>query len=354
MKCQKRKARSTDKLHAKPTSRSVVWKVLTAIIPVITVVVGWLCFRRDTHESEKGYLKWIVVGKNEIKKIQIEGEEPITATGIGPGIIHLKNLLRGNEMEWIISKTKNVLKTSKLAGGSEQTNNGWRSSKMITTRAKDGLQALNKRITAVTKLPTELVHNATIQYQRYVPSDHYFPHYDSKKLSQLGIPNSKMSYPYVGRFLTVVIYLTNSNGSHTIFPFSNMSEEDAWSYASLTSPSETIAKSSKITNYWTDYCNKLIKNKPTQGIAVQPVAGDAVLFYNHFSSDGLLGELNPHSYHAGCTVPPGNEKYMMNYWFNIQPHMFADLPLNERLRDHEEVFEPLPQEWDVLHQLTGS
>ena len=342
-----------QRLNAEELKRKAfIWNMVMFVAPVIAVVgaVGLIpesMVRRNEHR-----LHWIDIQVNETIDIPIPGEEPIAATGLAPGIIHLKNLVKKSEIGTIISKTKSQLKTATLSRATGDDNGGWRSSTMVTTGASNGPRNLNNRIKSITQLSAELVRNATIQIQRYVSDGRYFPHYDSKQLSGLGVPNPQNSYPYVGRFLTIVIYLTDSEGGQTIFPFSHMSPEDAWRYATQSRPGEKISKPKSIVRYWEKYCKSIRNSKPKQGVAVQPVAGDAVLFYSHFSTaDGLLGEMNPNSFHAGCTVPDGSEKYMANYWFNIHPHMFADLDDKERLHELEEQYQPTPEEWDVLHNL---
>eukprot|EP01060_Flectonema_neradi_P000720 TRINITY_DN10446_c0_g1_i1.p1 TRINITY_DN10446_c0_g1~~TRINITY_DN10446_c0_g1_i1.p1 ORF type:complete len:358 (+),score=40.56 TRINITY_DN10446_c0_g1_i1:50-1123(+) len=352
----KGKSANQTKMSPPPRPDSFVTKniKLTLVVAIAAVLFGgWNhpYFNKGSENNELR-LKWLTIKHGQTTTIPIEGEESIRATGLGNGVFYLKNLIKKNEISGIISRTKDHLKTSKLNGGEDKENNGWRSSTMVTTSAENGPKKLNERIRTITGLSKNLVKNSTIQIQRYLPEDHYFPHYDSKQIALLGRPNKNFAYPYVGRFLTVVIYLTDSVGGHTVFPYTNMNGSSAWSYACLTRPSEKIAKTPKLTKYWSEYCKHLSDGNPTVGIAVQPVAGDAVLFYNHFeTATGLLGELNPNSFHGGCTVPQGSEKYMMNYWLNIHPHMFTDLPADEKLPTLKEQFEPTSEEWDVLHGL---
>eukprot|EP01060_Flectonema_neradi_P015008 TRINITY_DN216_c3_g1_i1.p1 TRINITY_DN216_c3_g1~~TRINITY_DN216_c3_g1_i1.p1 ORF type:complete len:368 (+),score=63.75 TRINITY_DN216_c3_g1_i1:57-1106(+) len=328
-------------------STPLMWVVLFAVVSPVMAGTGiWAVANRAANNEHA--LHWIDIGINEVRDIPITNEEPITATGVGPGIIHLKNLVKPHEIRKIMQKTQTRLKPVSLTS----TNVGaWRSSKMLTTSSGNGPSTLNKRIKEITQLSDTLINNATIQVQQYDVHDRYLPHYDSKLLSGLGVPTPRDAYPYVGRFLTIVVYLTDADGGETIFPFSHMSADEAWEYASHSSPSEKISKTSKIVSYWENYCECVRKN-PSSGVSVKPVAGDAVLFYSHYDNeDGKLGEINPNSFHGGCVVAPNSEKYMMNYWVNIHPTMFADLPDDKRRQPVTEKYEPSPSEWGVLRNL---
>lgn len=49
-------------------------------------------------------------------------------------------------------------------------------------------------------------------------------------------------------------------------------------------------------------------------LAVKPVAGKAILWYNHFlDATGQLGELDPLTLHGSCPVLKG-EKWIANFW----------------------------------------
>jgi prolyl 4-hydroxylase len=52
------------------------------------------------------------------------------------------------------------------------------------------------------------------------------------------------------------------------------------------------------------------------GVLVDPVPGDAVLFYN-FEPEG--GTVDPAAVHAACEVTSG-VKWAANHWFNLPEH----------------------------------
>ncbi|KAJ9449104.1 putative prolyl 4-hydroxylase 6 [Diplonema papillatum] len=265
--------------------------------------------------------KW-VPGAGEQVEVCIENEPPVKVTGLSesPGIFHIAQLVKDREIERILKVSTPLLKPSHLKDVTGQERfTDWRKSTMITLHAKNGLATLNKRIAQILRLPLEMVLNSMIQIQKYDANDRYFPHYDSRDVHKLGKERSPSGdtegFPYSGRLATVVMYMNTVESGHTIFPLVNYSAEEAYTLAR-----KLDVSGDKSLEKWEMYCSE--PNRYS-GIAVQPKRGDAVVFYNHqVPSPGVLGQMDPRSFHGGCTVGPGEVKLMANFWIHVRPPDF--------------------------------
>ena len=265
-----------------------------------------------------------------------------------PTVYVVKNLIKASEVDGIEGKTKHLLKPAVLlredTKDGSSSDNEWRRSEMITLSAKNGIQAMNKRISQLLKIPMKHILNSTMQIQRYTSGDRYFPHFDSRRLKQLGVvepnrPSGALSYPFSARVLTVVIYLSSSESGHTIFPFANStigkSRQEIYAASEKLSIGRGERPSEQNANFWGKYCDS--KERRGKGVAVPPVKGSAVVFFNHEvveeGGEMTLGELDPYTLHGGCVLAPGETKLMANYWVHVHPDAFADETVAPRLQD---------------------
>ncbi|EOD17327.1 hypothetical protein EMIHUDRAFT_55676, partial [Emiliania huxleyi CCMP1516] len=132
------------------------------------------------------------------------------------------------------------------------------------------LQSIVKRMHVFARVPIQ--HGEPLHVGRYRDDEQFPLHRDS-----FGSP---WAPGYVdthgGRHATMMVYLRNvSSGGHTVFPFVPAGAED-----------EALLR-------------------------VKPVAGTALLFYNH----DVDGYFNPLSMHGGCPPGPGEEKWIAQRWF---------------------------------------
>lgn len=159
------------------------------------------------------------------------------------------------------------------------------------------LQSIVKRMHVFARVPIQ--HGEPLHVGRYRDDEQFPLHRDS-----FGSP---WAPGYVdthgGRHATMMVYLRNvSSGGHTVFPFVPAGAE----VSQLEEPPTSKAD-------WVPPLAPFCEDEAL--LRVKPVAGTALLFYNH----DVDGYFNPLSMHGGCPPGSGEEKWIAQRWFYQRP-----------------------------------
>lgn len=163
------------------------------------------------------------------------------------------------------------------------------------------LKNIRNRVTRLTRLPSSLVDlSEPMEVVRYEQGGFSNAHHDSSPSN----PNSSCAHTHLAannsasnqvacRYLTVLLFLNSvDGGGETSFPVA-----DNRTYE------EEVSQ---------QFCDK-------GNLKVKPVAGTALLWYNHLSDgNGWVGELDEFSLHGDCLVTQGL-KWTGSVWVNIDP-----------------------------------
>ncbi|XP_059397286.1 transmembrane prolyl 4-hydroxylase [Carassius carassius] len=167
------------------------------------------------------------------------------------------------------------------------------------------LKSIRNRVTRLTRLPSSLVDlSEPMEVVRYEQGGYSHAHHDSS----LTNPDSSCAHTHLAannsastqvacRYLTVLLHLNSADGGgETSFPVAD----------NRTYEEEVLGDLSQ------QYCDK-------GNLKVKPVAGTALLWYNHLSDgNGWVGELDEFSLHGDCLVTRGF-KWTGRVWVNIDP-----------------------------------
>ncbi|XP_062400561.1 transmembrane prolyl 4-hydroxylase isoform X2 [Sardina pilchardus] len=173
------------------------------------------------------------------------------------------------------------------------------------------LQELRKRVTLLTRLPSELVElSEPLQVVRYEQGGHYHGHHDSGPVYPETIcthtrlaANSSSPFETSCRYITVLFYLNSvEGGGETTFP---VADNRTYEELSLIQNDVDLLDTRK-------NCDK-------GNLRVKPTKGTAVFWYNYLSDGrGWVGEQDEYSLHGGCVVTSGT-KWVANNWINVDP-----------------------------------
>jgi prolyl 4-hydroxylase len=218
-----------------------------------------------------------------------------------PHLSRIEGLLTASECRYIIKEAEardGMLQpsgTTNDASGSRLSRSGF-----MAVAGDSVLERVRERVLAQLALPRlgELFHVEELQVVQYGEGGHYSFHHDSTA--------------FLRRFLTVIIYLTDSEGGGTVFPLiphreGEGSEQD--SNSSSEGHSRAVPASTAAGLVLEDECAG-----GGRGLLVRPAAGDAVVFRNYAQSTGLL---EPAVVHAACPVTKG-EKWAVNLWIRLR------------------------------------
>jgi hypothetical protein len=193
---------------------------------------------------------------------------------------------------------------------------------------------LNAKVSRLTRVPeAALARGNSLQIGRYRPGEHYWPHYDSRHLKDLGEEAfvklleaggggaarltsgmlSAVGFPYAARYATVLLFLrTASRGGNTTFPLVSSSavdeptgpvqaqtdllsskNRDAHTYAGFGASTAHLARLNDcpvssvdtIRSFHCRVCWDRIWRQHSatceHGLSVAPRQGSALLWYNH-------------------------------------------------------------------------
>ncbi|KAJ8367016.1 hypothetical protein AAFF_G00333900 [Aldrovandia affinis] len=173
------------------------------------------------------------------------------------------------------------------------------------------LQALRRRVTHLTRLPSSVVDlSEPLQVVRYEQGGHYHAHHDSGPVypetacthTRLAA-NTSTPFETSCRYITVLFYLNSvEGGGETTFP---VADNRTYEEVSLIQNDVDLLDTRK-------HCDK-------GNLRVKPTKGTAVFWYNYLSDGkGWVGEQDEYSLHGGCVVTRGI-KWIANNWINVDP-----------------------------------
>ncbi|KAI4896506.1 hypothetical protein NFI96_029532 [Prochilodus magdalenae] len=167
------------------------------------------------------------------------------------------------------------------------------------------LKNIRNRVTRLTRLPSSLIDlSEPLEVFRYEQGGYSHAHHDSSPSSPEGCcahthlaANSSAPFQISCRYITVLLFLnTVDAGGESSFPVAD----------NRTYEEEALGDLSQ------QYCAK-------GNLKIKPVAGTALLWYNHLSDgNGWVGELDEFSLHGDCMVTRGS-KWIGSIWINVDP-----------------------------------
>ncbi|XP_066527809.1 transmembrane prolyl 4-hydroxylase [Hoplias malabaricus] len=167
------------------------------------------------------------------------------------------------------------------------------------------LKSIRNRVTRLTRLPSSLVDlSEPLEVVRYEQGGYSHAHHDSSPSH----PDSCCAHTHLAanssapnqmscRYVTVMLFLNLvDGGGEQSFPVAD----------NRTYEEEALGDLSQ------QYCAK-------GNLKIKPVAGTALLWYNHLSDgNGWVGELDEFSLHGDCMVTRGS-KWIGSVWINVDP-----------------------------------
>ncbi|KAK2885860.1 hypothetical protein QQF64_020669 [Cirrhinus molitorella] len=197
------------------------------------------------------------------------------------------------------------------------------------------LKSIKNRVTRLTRLPSSLVDlSEPMEVVRYEQGGYSHAHHDSNPTN----PDSSCAHTHLAannsaskqvacRYLTVLLHLNSADGGgETSFPVAD----------NRTYEEEVLGDLSQ------QYCDK-------GNLKVKPVAGTALLWYNHLSDgNGWVGELDEFSLHGDCLVTRGF-KWTGSVWVNIDPDQQRQERYQRLVSWHPDEQSKKPEHGD-LHQ----
>lgn len=190
-----------------------------------------------------------------------------------------------------VSVTGDVSEDTAYSSGSHHRDsfNAWLASDPL-------LESLQRRVAELTRIPAAYIRLKAeeLQVVKYNASGYFNLHHDSS-----------MFHP---RLLTALVYLNSlfeSDGGETWFPFANTDD----TFASV---DDAIAKAAGL-------------DPRHSGLGIRPAMGDAVIFFNH---DVEGGALDASAVHAGLRVASETEKWIANYWIELDEALLGKLSSN--------------------------
>uniref|UniRef100_A0A8C2CK83 Zgc:158254 n=1 Tax=Cyprinus carpio TaxID=7962 RepID=A0A8C2CK83_CYPCA len=197
------------------------------------------------------------------------------------------------------------------------------------------LKSIRNRVTRLTRLPSSLVDlSEPMEVVRYEQGGYSHAHHDSSLTNHHSscahthlAANTSASTQVACRYLTVLLHLNSADGGgETSFPVAD----------NRTYEEEVLGDLSQ------QYCDK-------GNLKVKPVAGTALLWYNHLSDgNGWVGELDEFSLHGDCLVTRGF-KWTGSVWVNIDPDQQRQERYQRLVSWHPDGQSKKPEHGD-LHQ----
>uniref|UniRef100_A0A672RI53 Transmembrane prolyl 4-hydroxylase-like n=1 Tax=Sinocyclocheilus grahami TaxID=75366 RepID=A0A672RI53_SINGR len=197
------------------------------------------------------------------------------------------------------------------------------------------LKSIRNRVTRLTRLPSSLVDlSEPMEVVRYEQGGYSHAHHDSGPTNHDSscahthlAANNSASKQVACRYLTVLLHLNPADGGgETSFPVAD----------NRTYEEEVLGDLSQ------QYCDK-------GNLKVKPVAGTALLWYNHLSDgNGWVGELDEFSLHGDCLVTRGF-KWTGSVWVNIDPEQQRQERYQRLVSWHPDGQSKKPEHGD-LHQ----
>uniref|UniRef100_A0A673KDK9 Transmembrane prolyl 4-hydroxylase-like n=1 Tax=Sinocyclocheilus rhinocerous TaxID=307959 RepID=A0A673KDK9_9TELE len=191
------------------------------------------------------------------------------------------------------------------------------------------------RVTRLTRLPSSLVDlSEPMEVVRYEQGGYSHAHHDSGPTNHDSscahthlAANNSASKQVACRYLTALLHLNSADGGgETSFPVAD----------NRTYEEEVLGDLSQ------QYCDK-------GNLKVKPVAGTALLWYNHLSDgNGWVGELDEFSLHGDCLVTRGF-KWTGSVWVNIDPDQQRQERYQRLVSWHPDGQSKKPEHGD-LHQ----
>eukprot|EP00930_Biecheleria_cincta_P062671 TRINITY_DN48120_c0_g1_i1.p1 TRINITY_DN48120_c0_g1~~TRINITY_DN48120_c0_g1_i1.p1 ORF type:complete len:324 (-),score=45.28 TRINITY_DN48120_c0_g1_i1:89-1060(-) len=185
------------------------------------------------------------------------------------------------------------------------------------------VNSLGLRLASLMNVSSDKVHEwAHVSVVAYAADDFYLPHFDSTHISQLQ-PRSaaeaaagQWNYPAAPRATTLFCILqAPEKGGETTFPLSKSAAGLGPSYPSESAAIKKVAE----LKFWQRKMAKLCRGKSQSTLSFVPRNGFCLLWSNHLmDEDGVTGELDHRSLHAGCNVIKGL-KVAMNWWLTVPP-----------------------------------
>lgn len=312
------------------------WPVLflvPTVVGIIAIVFSFYQSHDDYHKPTVGYID---IQNHEEVPVQVE------LLADHPKVYMLHNVLSDSECEEIINQAReSPLRTSSQAGTSgnnTKTDNTreWRRSTTAWLRKDEGhasnvVKKLVSRVAAAANVSTaSLQRGNPLHVTEYEPDGFYMPHTDSKHLEDLPETATRKEYkgldgfvveggyPYSVRYFTGLCYLSDDfEGGQTIFPEYDDNKEDQPTKRRVIAMQN--ANSEQTVGNWERLLPALCDGTAEDGMSIPPKRGSCVLFYNHFiGEDGLVGQLDRRTIHAGCTVR-GGRKWIANVWAEAIP-----------------------------------
>ncbi|XP_036448095.1 transmembrane prolyl 4-hydroxylase isoform X2 [Colossoma macropomum] len=167
------------------------------------------------------------------------------------------------------------------------------------------LKSIRNRVTRLTRLPSSLIDlSEPLEVVHYEQGGYSHAHHDSGPSN----PDSCCVHTYLAanssapnhiscRYVTLLLFLNMvDGGGESSFPVAD----------NRTYEEEALGDLSQ------QYCAK-------GNLKIKPVAGTALLWYNHLSDgNGWVGELDEFSLHGDCMVTRGS-KWIGSIWINVDP-----------------------------------
>lgn len=276
-------------------------------------------------------LRPLDVALGDTKAVQSDGHEmQVTKLSEDPLIFTVKNFMDKADRTALVKLAKREEQFGSVMLGSGSTRS-WRVSTQSWVRkdlsAKAPMPKLTERIAAVLGVsPADVRAGHPAQVLRYDPGGRYLPHFDSRHRDEL-YPSAERAdyktygvyagYPYAARAATMFCVLKEApSGGQTLFPLVSTAMLE---YPSRKKTTGMSSRNPQAESIWERHMPSQCNGTADDGsLSVNPGAGNCVLFFNHLLEDGVVGELNRRSMHAGCPVLKGT-KWGINFWLETQP-----------------------------------
>ena len=235
----------------------------------------------------------------------------LETVSVVPPVFRVAGFLSERERSRIIEMARPEMERSRTVGDGVARKRGASPRRSetawIAAGADETTRDVRDRAADLLGIPSSaLLRDERLQVLRYERGGYFDVHHESTA--------------FLNRFATLLYYLDgpgDGNGGQTAFPLGPdgegggvLSGEDA----------KDVARSLGVYGgNVTAACSSSI------GVRVDPIPGDAVLFFN-LDRDG---DADPFAIHAACEVT-GGEKWAANHWFNVPEKRSVGVPSSER------------------------
>lgn len=292
----------------------------------------------QSESASKGLLNSVLrfeLLSGQTQEVEIEGMKySLRCLSRKPLVFVIDNLLSATECELIKDRAINSLDKSFVMGSDVKSHNLYnlkdgthgdsdsldedprlyRSSYTAWLPRDDILDGMQRRLAAILGIPLPYIQHKSedLQVVKYNRGGQFKAHQDSSHF-----------HP---RLLTALVYLhtvkerPEVSGGETWFPFAPAQQAEAETLPPPSTIEEAVVRALEA-----------YEDSPRDalpGLAVEPVMGRAVIFFNY---DLESGELDPMAVHAGLPVRVDSEeqidakKWIANYWIENDPKLLADL-----------------------------